>query len=140
MKPRPTGSSKAPSAETRVHSITFRISAPPPDPAGQAPARIVTVTGGRPRRPRKQGGPGPPSLRPPRDLYRWEPYDVPIGEMCEVTADLLPARHHRFGSCRLGRPAPSPALTPRSVRSKRSLIFRTDRGSGHHRGGRRPDA
>src|ERR1700744_3466191 len=28
MKPRPTGSSKAPSAETRVHSITFRISIP----------------------------------------------------------------------------------------------------------------
>src|SRR6202046_2860406 len=35
MKPRPTGSPKAPSAETKVHSIKFRIAAAPPDRPGR---------------------------------------------------------------------------------------------------------
>src|ERR1700691_2330107 len=88
MKPRLMGSSKLPSVETKVHSITFRIAAAPSGPAGQAPARVVTVTGGRSGRGRKPGGLGPPSLRPARGLYRWEPCDVPKGP-CDVTADLL---------------------------------------------------
>ena len=46
------------------------------------------------------------------------------------------SRHHRFGSCRPGRPAPGSALTPRSVRSKRLLIFRTGRSSGCRSEGR----
>src|SRR3984885_2236534 len=125
MKPRPMGSSKAPSAETRVHSITFRISAAPPDPAGQAPARIVTVTGGRSRRPRKPGGPGPPSLRPPRDLYRWEPCRRP--DWRTVRSDPGPAdpgpgwRPGGVWPARRAVPAPPAAalLSHPRVRSRR---------------------
>src|SRR5690349_13532943 len=85
MKPRPTGSSKAPSAETRVHSITFRIAAAPPD----RPARGRSLS--------LELDPGGPGNRAARDRPVCVPRGICTngnvrsteGGPCEVTADLL---------------------------------------------------
>ena len=63
------------------------------------------------------------------------PMKVPGARPARTDTCSHRSRHHRFGSCRPSRPAPGSALTPRSVGQKRLLIFRTDRGSGDHRGG-----
>src|SRR5215475_12476388 len=70
MKPRFTGSSKAPSAETRVYSITFRIPLLLPDPAQRpdrraSPALTRYVSCHEPHDPRPPDG-APAAFLSPR--------------------------------------------------------------------------
>src|SRR5690349_9538849 len=97
MKPRPPGSSEAPSAETRVYSITFRIPAAPPDPAARH-RHVLSLS--------LEVDPGGPETGRPRTAQFASPAgSVPVGtvrnaegEPCEVTAgpaDLGPGWRRR---------------------------------------------